>query len=337
MLLKVGELARHTGLTVRTLHHYDSIGLLCPSARSEAGYRLYSHADVARLHAVQALRHLGLGLAEIGTLLADSGESLPAIIARQIRALDHDIAQATELRSRLALLQERFAQGAQPETRDLLASLSLMATYGKYFSAAELKTIFENYQKVKPEWPPLFAAVRDAMERGVPPDSPQIQPVIHRWMRLMLRWMNGDFDLMARWGEMYERDAQALRGEGPDLAMTRYVRAASNARMAVLSKYFDIEQLRRFGNVADEDWQALNRDARALMRRGGAPAGRAAQALVQRRQALLDRLTGGDTAVQQALLSAYDNEPMLAATGMLEPPVRAFLQEARKAAERQEA
>jgi DNA-binding transcriptional MerR regulator len=123
VLLKVGELARHTGLTVRTLHHYDSIGLLCPSARSEAGYRLYSHADVARLHAVQALRHLGLGLAEIGTLLADSGESLPAINARQIRALDHDIAQATELRSRLALLQERFAQGAQPQTRDLLASL----------------------------------------------------------------------------------------------------------------------------------------------------------------------------------------------------------------------
>jgi hypothetical protein len=152
VLLKVGELARHTGLTVRTLHHYDSIGLLCPSARS--------------------------------------------------------------------------------------------------------------------------------------------------------RWMNGDFDQMARWGDMYERDAQALRGEGPDLAMTRYVRAASNARMAVLSKYFDIEQLRRFGSVTDEDWQALNRDARSLMRRGGIPGGRAAQALVQRWQALLDRLTGGDPALQQALLSA---------------------------------
>ncbi|QJW83354.1 MerR family transcriptional regulator [Ramlibacter terrae] len=57
MHLKVGELARSTGLTVRTLHHYDEIGLLKPSGRSESGYRLYAEADVARLHAIRALRH----------------------------------------------------------------------------------------------------------------------------------------------------------------------------------------------------------------------------------------------------------------------------------------
>jgi hypothetical protein len=50
MALKIGELARRTGLTVRTLHHYDAIGLLKPSARSDAGYRLYGRNDVARLH-----------------------------------------------------------------------------------------------------------------------------------------------------------------------------------------------------------------------------------------------------------------------------------------------
>jgi DNA-binding transcriptional MerR regulator len=47
-MLKVGELAERAGLTVRTLHHYDSIGLLRPSARSDAGYRLYDRNDVAR-------------------------------------------------------------------------------------------------------------------------------------------------------------------------------------------------------------------------------------------------------------------------------------------------
>ena len=80
MGLKVGELARRSGLTIRTLHHYDSIGLLCPSARSEAGYRLYSDADVARLHGIQALRQWGLGLSEIGALLANQGATLPAIL-----------------------------------------------------------------------------------------------------------------------------------------------------------------------------------------------------------------------------------------------------------------
>ena len=48
MLLKVGELAKRSGLTVRTLHHYDAIGLLTPSARADNGYRLYNREDVAR-------------------------------------------------------------------------------------------------------------------------------------------------------------------------------------------------------------------------------------------------------------------------------------------------
>ena len=54
--LKVGELARRTGLTVRTLHHYDAIGLLRPSERSESGYRLYGDADMRRLYRIIAMR-----------------------------------------------------------------------------------------------------------------------------------------------------------------------------------------------------------------------------------------------------------------------------------------
>lgn len=59
MLLKIGELAKRTGLTVRTLHHYDAIDLLSPSARTDAGYRLYNQNDVARLHQIQAMRQPG--------------------------------------------------------------------------------------------------------------------------------------------------------------------------------------------------------------------------------------------------------------------------------------
>jgi DNA-binding transcriptional MerR regulator len=63
MLSKAGELAKRSGLTVRTLHHYDAIGLLTASARAENGYRLYDRDDVARLHQIQALRRFGLALA----------------------------------------------------------------------------------------------------------------------------------------------------------------------------------------------------------------------------------------------------------------------------------
>src|SRR5256885_13714858 len=67
--LKVGELARRTGLTVRTLHHYDEIGLLRPSLHTGSGHRLYAAADVARLQQVVSLRQLGFSLEEIGACL----------------------------------------------------------------------------------------------------------------------------------------------------------------------------------------------------------------------------------------------------------------------------
>ena len=77
MLLKVGELARRAGLTVRALHHYDSIGLLRPSARSDSGYRLYSRDDVERLHCIQTLRRMGLALADVARMLDGGSVSLP--------------------------------------------------------------------------------------------------------------------------------------------------------------------------------------------------------------------------------------------------------------------
>jgi DNA-binding transcriptional MerR regulator len=62
---KVGELAKQTGLSVRTLHYYDEIGLLSPSQRTEAGHRLYTADDIVRLQQVKSLRHLGFTLKEI--------------------------------------------------------------------------------------------------------------------------------------------------------------------------------------------------------------------------------------------------------------------------------
>ena len=102
--LKVGELAKRTGLTVRTLHHYDEIGLLRPSLRTEAGHRLYTTVDVARLQQVLSLRQLGFGLEEVrdclgrqhGTvkqlvILAGPGNAFLAsrIVEVRVRVDDH--------------------------------------------------------------------------------------------------------------------------------------------------------------------------------------------------------------------------------------------------------
>ena len=71
MDMTVGRLARLAGVTVRTLHHYDEIGLLHPSGRSASGYRLYSAQDRERLQELLFYRELGFGLDEIGRVMAD--------------------------------------------------------------------------------------------------------------------------------------------------------------------------------------------------------------------------------------------------------------------------
>ena len=76
MLIQVGELAKRAGITVRTLHHYEQTGLLLPSARSAAGYRLYNLVDVQRLHMIQVLAKAGLELAEIRDFLKQESLSL---------------------------------------------------------------------------------------------------------------------------------------------------------------------------------------------------------------------------------------------------------------------
>ena len=67
--LPVGEVSLLTGVTVRTLHHYDQVGLLAPAGRSSSGYRLYDKADLERLRRILGYRELGFGLDEIAELL----------------------------------------------------------------------------------------------------------------------------------------------------------------------------------------------------------------------------------------------------------------------------
>lgn len=328
MLLKVGELAARTGLTVRTLHHYDTIGLLRPSARTDAGYRLYSRSDVARLHGIQALQQFGLPLSDIGSMLDGDGAALPDIIARQIQVLDQELAKAAELRASLGLLQERLSTGDQPEVSDWLGTLTLMSAYSKYFSPAEQKTIFTNWDRIADKWPPLLAEVRSAMERGVPPDSLELQPLAHRWMTLMLHWMDGDFDLLERWDYMYLREPVAQQQEGPGQDMIDYISRPIKQRLAVLGKYLQADEMKRLGKVSEDEWQHIAQGTRSLIQQGTPAHSPEAQMLAQEWNTLMDRLSGHDSAIRAKLVAAHASEPLLQAAAVLDADVRDFLRKA---------
>jgi DNA-binding transcriptional MerR regulator len=191
MLLRIGELAKRTGLTVRTLHHYDDIGLLSPSVRTDAGYRLYKPSDIARLYRILALRQLGLALADIGPLLEGDGEALPSLIDRQLQALDSQIAEANALRDRLARLREVLAQQGDPTPDEWLSTMERMTMYDKYFTETEQAEIKQRASgETEEAWPGLIAAVRELMNQGVAPEHESAQALAQQWARLLIRPAN---------------------------------------------------------------------------------------------------------------------------------------------------
>src|SRR5437763_1302332 len=107
---KVGELAERTGLTVRTLHHYDAVGLLRPSDRTESvhgsGHRLYTAADVARLQQILSLKHLGFGLEQIREYLAQPDYDPRRVVRLHLERVRGQAAELKRLEDRLAALSE---------------------------------------------------------------------------------------------------------------------------------------------------------------------------------------------------------------------------------------
>lgn len=118
--VQIGALAAATGLTVRTLHHYESIGLIGPARRSASGYRLYGPTDIERLYRVRALRQLGLPLEEIRRALDDPATDLAATLDAQLAAVDGLLGDLH--RQRRALQAVR----SSTSTHDLIRLLEVM-------------------------------------------------------------------------------------------------------------------------------------------------------------------------------------------------------------------
>ncbi len=114
----VGQVADVFGVTVRTLHHYDEIGLLVPSERSRAGYRLYTDEDLIRLQQVVVYRRLEMPLEEIATLL-DRGEDAADHLRRQRDTVMQRLTELTELVAAIDRALEREMSEQPATTEDL--------------------------------------------------------------------------------------------------------------------------------------------------------------------------------------------------------------------------
>jgi hypothetical protein len=207
-----------------------------------------------------------------------------------------------------------------------LEALALMTTYGKYFSSAELKNIFQSWHLIEADWLIVKDLVRGAMDRQLAPDTPEVQALAYRWMALMLHWMKGDMDLLERWGHMFRTEPSTQgRNHAPPGEMIEYIETAIKQRMALLEKYLTRDDLRMLGHVPHTDWAAVEADVQQLLACDIPPHHPDAVAAALRWNTLFDTLTCHNTALRQKLLMASASEPLLQAGSPLSAPVRAYL------------
>ncbi|MEC0240630.1 MerR family transcriptional regulator [Paenibacillus dokdonensis] len=125
---KVGDLAKLTGLTVRTLRYYDQIGLLSPSGQTESGHRLYSESNLSRLHQILSLKELGLSLEEIKSVLSDGQFSPLEIVGLQINQIQEQMKQEQKLLEQLRHVSKLMQGQAELTVEDFTSLLQAMKT-----------------------------------------------------------------------------------------------------------------------------------------------------------------------------------------------------------------
>ncbi|OCC11617.1 MerR family transcriptional regulator [Streptomyces sp. PTY087I2] len=182
-LHSIGELARRTGLTVKTIRFYSDRGIVTPTDRSPAGYRLYSTDAVARLGLVRTLRELGLDLPTIRRVV-DRELSLPEVAAAHAEAL---AVQIRVLRLRRAVLTAVAERGSTPEETELMHRLAQLSEDERRRLIGDfLDAVFGGLDAA-----PAFAAAMRSMTPELP-DNPEAEQV-RAWVELAELSQDPDF------------------------------------------------------------------------------------------------------------------------------------------------
>lgn len=227
---RVGELAAATGLTVRTLHHFDEIALLRPGERSPAGHRLYTADDVCRLHRILILRHLGTPLADIAAAL-DGGVELGELLTRQLAAVDAEIAARTALRERIADVLRVLRAGGRPSVAQLIDTMEALMRDPQLSpdERAALRRRHGEHGEVMQRWrqrgSELDEQARALAGAGVDPGAEAAQELGRRWAALMAEMTDGDRGVLSSiYARLDRKGAEQATGGAVSTATWTYLK-----------------------------------------------------------------------------------------------------------------
>jgi DNA-binding transcriptional MerR regulator len=162
---RVGELAEASGLSVRTLHHYDEIGLLQPSERTGSGHRQYDAADVRRLHRIVALRGFGLSLAEIGQVLDGELTDPRGLIRTQLDLVEEQIAAAVLVRTKLLGVLDGLDRAYEPSAQTFIELIEVTTAMNRTLTREEYEAMAETRRRLTEDLTPEELEALEARRR----------------------------------------------------------------------------------------------------------------------------------------------------------------------------
>jgi DNA-binding transcriptional MerR regulator len=218
----VGRVAALSGVTIRTLHHYDEIGLLSPSGRSAAGYRIYEERETERLQQILFYRELEFDLKEIATIVNDPGTDALGHLRRQRRLL-------TERIGRLSAMVEAIDHEMEARTMDIrLTPEERLEVFGEFrpeYYAEEAEQRWggtepykesqrrvssytkEDWQRLKAEEGEIRARLGAALDAGLAPESEEAMAAVEAHRQHISRWFyECTYEIHRGLTEMYVSD-----------------------------------------------------------------------------------------------------------------------------------
>jgi DNA-binding transcriptional MerR regulator len=248
--LSVGRLAELAGVTVRTLHHYDEIGLVRPSGRTAAGYRAYSAADVERLRQVLVYRRLGFGLREVAELVSDPSADAVAHLRRQRELL---VAQREHVDALVAAIDKELearTMGINLTPEEQLEVFGTSQPGGEWADEAEQRWgstdaykeshrrasaySKEDWTRIKAEADENVAAFAAAMRAGLPAVSPDAMDLAERHRQHICRYFyECGYPMHRGLADMYVADERFTANyDSVEPGLAQYVHDAIHANAA---------------------------------------------------------------------------------------------------------
>lgn len=240
---KIGDLAKQTGLSIRTLHYYDEIGLLKPSQHTEVGHRLYTREDIIRLQQIVSLRQLSFSLEEIKDCLQNPNFDPIAVMRSHITKLHQQIEIQQQLARLLEGISTRLQASEDISVSDLIHAIevSKMAEdlFSKYYNSEQRQYLEQRQellgdevmQQAQQDWQDLFTRVQEEMNKGTDPSDEKVLALAQRWCELIEGFTGGNSGIMQSLNNMVQAEYPQMQQQFnfPDRALFEYMGKAQAA------------------------------------------------------------------------------------------------------------